>query len=227
MHTDGFSTQPLPSAVRTYDAPTTEAAPVVDGGRLAVIDQVRWGPVMAGLFTAISTLALLSLLGLAAGSGIVDTTTEARRVAIGTGMWTALSALISFFAGGWVAARLAALRDERHALIHGALVWAVAVPLLLYVLSGGLGSLLNTADAAVAAQVAADGTSVTTTQPTPNGVVAPDQTTVATVADGVSKAAWGVLASLLFALSAATFGGWVAARRSDPHHDHTRRPRFA
>jgi len=203
---DVFRTQQIPGRVNTYEVPAAgvveQSEPaVVDTGLTAGFDDIRWGPVMAGLFTAISALAVLTLLGLAAGSGTVDTAAEARRVALGTGVWTGLSALLSFFAGGWVAARLAALRDERHALIHGAMVWAVAVPLVLYLLTGGLGALLNNAATATA----------------------PGQNAVASVADGISKTAWGLLASLLFGLSAATFGGWFGSYRSGAGHTQTAR----
>jgi hypothetical protein len=203
--------------------------PVVSAetGLRTPIDHIRWGPIMAGLFTAISALAVLTLLGLAAGASVVDTADEARRVAIGTGVWTGLSALLSFFAGGWIAARFAALRDERHALIHGAMVWAVAVPLVLFLLTGGLGSFLDTAGAATVAQVA-DATNLSAAEQAgataANGPTAAD---VASIADSAGKAAWGMLASLLIGLSAASFGGWLASRRIGSGHVHTIRPHVA
>ena len=41
-------------------------------------------------------------------------------------------------AGGWVAARVAGIRRAEPAMLHGAIAWLVAVPLLL--IAAGLGS---------------------------------------------------------------------------------------
>ena len=50
-----------PSHVETYSV----------GGRPG--DRVRWGPIIAGLFVALSALTLLGLLGAAIGLSISDT----------------------------------------------------------------------------------------------------------------------------------------------------------
>lgn len=112
---------------------------------VAPTDQIRWGPILAGLFTAISTLTVLSVLGLAIGLTAWDANDPARTFGIAAGWWGGISSLIAFFVGGWIAARGAAFRGSRSALLNSAMVWAVAIPLLLYFIGSGLSTALTSA----------------------------------------------------------------------------------
>ncbi len=130
---------------RAYGATNTPSD--VDINTTAVVtpvDRVRWGPIFAGLFAALSTLAVLAVLGLAVGLSSYDASEPARNFGIGAGVWGAISALIAFFIGGWLASYTAAVRG-RWGMLNGAMVWVVAIPLLLYLIAGGVGTLLNTA----------------------------------------------------------------------------------
>lgn len=108
-------------------------------------DRVRWGPIIAGLFAALSVMLMLTLLGLAVGLSSVDADDRASSFGIGAGIWGGVTALVAFFFGGWVAARMAATRGGNNGAWQGAMVWMVAIPVLLYMLAGGIGALLSTA----------------------------------------------------------------------------------
>jgi len=125
-------------------------------------DRVRWGPIIAGLFAALSTLAVLTVLGVAVAGSTYDPGDSARAFGIGAGIWSTISALIAFFIGGWLASRSAAVRSEGSGLLNGAMVWVVAIPLMLYMIMGGVGSLFHAAGSAAAtgAQVASNTASV-------------------------------------------------------------------
>ena len=58
-------------------------------------DLVRWGPVIAGLFAALATLASLTVLGLAIGLSSYTAGDQASSFGIGAGIWGAISALIA------------------------------------------------------------------------------------------------------------------------------------
>lgn len=196
-------------------------------------DRVRWGPIFAGLFAAMSALVLLSLLGLAIGLSNVDAGDRPANFGIGAGIWGAVSALAAFFFGGWMAAHTAAPDREQNGLLQGAMVWMVAVPLLVYLLAGGISSLFRTAGsvAATGAQAAA-----TAAAPAANDAAAREdmksaaadaaagmqekaaevrqQVTPQRVEEASDKAAtgmWGTLISLVLGLAAAAFGGHVGA----------------
>jgi hypothetical protein len=119
-------------------------------------DHVRWGPVLAGLFAALSTMVVLSVLGAAVAGSTFDPGDQARTYGIGTGVWAAVSMLLAFGIGGWLAARSAAVRGHGNGVLNGAMVWVVAIPLMLWMISAAVGSAARAANAAAqtGAQVA-------------------------------------------------------------------------
>lgn len=221
--------------IRSADVPlATERTRGVD--MVAPIDRVRWGAVIAGFFAVLSTLAVLSSLGLAVGLSAFDVSDRLRDFGLGAGIWGIVSALIAFAVGGWLAARTAAVRGRANGLLNGAMVWVVTIPLLLYWLIGGVGALLGTAsDAAMRTGQAAISTQGGAAQPGPSGGVTQPSTqagqmvqqsaervkaaasqvtpqNVENAAGKTAKGAWGLLASLLLGLAAAAVGGWIGAR---------------
>jgi len=193
------------------------------------VDRVRWGPIFAGLFAALSTLAVLSLLGLAIGASAFDPGDRASGFGIGAGIWGGLSMLLAFLVGGWTAARTAAVRGERNGLINGAMVWAVAIPLLLYFLGSGISSLIGTAAttgaqaAGSAAGQAANNPALQATaqagisglQDRAQALATPQN--VASAVDAARRAALGALGSVLLGLGAASMGGFLGAGTPRAH----------
>lgn len=109
-------------------------------------DQVRWGPIVAGMLTALGTFLLLSLLGLAIGANTVRVGRgQGDEVAQGASIVTALIGLLSFFIGGFVAGRTAAVRGRGPGLLNGFLVWALGVSLILLLAALGVGQLFGAA----------------------------------------------------------------------------------
>jgi hypothetical protein len=197
------------------------------------VDRIRWGPILAGLFASLTTLVVLGVLGLAVGLTSYDAGDALSNFGLGAGIWSAISTILAFLVGGWLAARTAATRGRNNGVLNGAMVWVVAIPLMLYLLSSGLGSLLNTAGnvaatgaaaMAPAAAEAVDNAAAPAAQATAQDVGAAAQATVAAVGEQVtperiedatetaSSAAWGTLIALLLGLGAAALGGLLGAR---------------
>ena len=236
---------------RAYTAPTTvtntnvtrEVDTVSTAAPPRPTDLVRWGSVIAGLFAALSTLATLTVLGIAIGAGSFTPGQSLGNLGIGAGIWGAISALIAFAVGGWIASRTAAVTGHSNGILNGAAVWFVAIPLLLYVLGGGIGSLLGVAGSAAttavqaaapaAAQVATDPGAQATAQAGGQQVVAGAQATAQALAasispadqknaaDTTSKTAWGILLALGLAAAAAIAGGFLGARSRPEVVTHT------
>ena len=226
-----------------YSAPDVN----VTATSITPTDRVRWGSIIAGLFAALSTLAILGLLGAAIGSSAYDPGDSARNFGIGAGVWGAISALIAFFIGGWLAARSAAVSDRNNGLLNGAMVWVVAIPLMLYMLMGGIGSLMRGASSAVGTgvQAAASAGGAAASDPVnrqrmeDNAQTASAKIEATTqqaqqkvqeltrpenqekVAHATAKGAWGTLVSLLLGLAAAAVGGLAGSRTHVvTHHRH-------
>ncbi len=88
-------------------------------------DGVRWGPIWAGLLTALTSFLLLELLFYWLGWLTLDPgpTTPGSNA----GWVTGILALVAFFLGGLVAGATAIWKGLFSGLLHGFLVWALGV----------------------------------------------------------------------------------------------------
>lgn len=178
-------------------------------------DKVRWGPILAGLVSALSTLLVLEVLGVAVGLTAAAgdpnaTATNANNVAnnYGTGaaIWAAVSALIAFFLGGYIAGRTTAARNEGKGWLNGALVWAVALPLLLWLAGSGASGFLN----AIGFNLNGFFNTIN-----PSNPASPTNNpgTVQNATEAARNGAWWTLLALLLGLLAASLGGFLGGRR--------------
>lgn len=96
-------------------------------------DRIRWGAVWAGLVVALATFIMLQLLYIAVEA--IDLTEAGQSDA----WWTAAAAVLAFVLGGATAGASAKWTDMVDGLLHGTIMWAVAVAavILLSVLGGG------------------------------------------------------------------------------------------
>jgi hypothetical protein len=183
----------------------------------AVRDRVRWGPVLAGLLTALTTMLLLNLLGLAAGLSAVDiggtpqqgTTAQAQDAGRNSAIWAGLSAIIAFFLGGYVTARTAGLFDRGWGAVNGAMVFLLAVPLVLWLAAQGVGALIG--------GLGTYAGGFDTLRNTTGNV---DQSDVARAAEGVRNGAWGALLGSLLGLGSSALGGMFGARQESDYATH-------
>src|SRR5918993_1434518 len=142
-----------PRTVRTETRTSTMHRPEWTTDReasalLAARDSVRWGPIVAGLVTALTTFLLLSLLAVgigltAADPGVGNADTQA--IGIGGAITGAIIGLFSFFLGGLVAARTSAAVGRPAGALNGFLVWALGVIVILALGALGLSSILGAA----------------------------------------------------------------------------------
>ena len=169
---------------------------------LAARDSVRWGPIVAGLVTALTTFLLLSLLGVGIGLTAADpasTSTDAQTLGIGGAAVAAVIGLVAFFLGGVVAARTSAAVGRPAGALNGFLVWALGVIVVLVLAALGLSTILGAAGNIVGQ----------TGVPSVNAPeVDPNQ-----AADAVRNSALGAFISLALPAIAATLGGLVGAAK--------------
>ena len=126
---------------REYSYPTNPAY-----GPTNLMKRISWSAVFAGVLVAIVSQMLLTLLGLGIGLSTVDAATEQNPTAgLGTGsaVWYIISSLLSLFAGGWIAGRLASAPRRFDGIIHGVLTWCLATLLTIYFLTTTIGSILG------------------------------------------------------------------------------------
>jgi len=149
------------------------------------LDRVRWTSILAGFFTVLCTIVVLTVLGVAIGLSTVDANNP-NGFALGVSIYGGIIALIAFFLGGFISARTAAVGGSGNGILNGAMVWIITIPILVYVLGNGIGSLVGTAAdlttkaATIGAQVAAPAVGEVA------GQIAANPTAAATLVAGVS-----------------------------------------
>jgi MFS family permease len=89
-----------------------------------------WRSVVPGSLAAVTALLVLWLLGLSVGLSQLDLLDQGD-LGRDAGGWLAGSLLLAFMLGGYVTARLGRLRQPRHGIERGALVFLLSSPLLL------------------------------------------------------------------------------------------------
>jgi hypothetical protein len=211
--------------------PTPAVAVTVD--ETAPRDVVRWGPIVAGVVTALTVLLFLTVLGIALGLSALGSENRPHGWGTAAGIWGGLSLLVAFFAGGWMAGRSAVPGLERNGLLNGFVTGAATLLLLLWLattaLTGALGFFAGTvtglagaaAPAAIEAVTSgaipaptAVATTVAQAVQNPDAVVPAQATkTVQAAADTAAKqagpGAWGTALAILLAIGAAALGGRV------------------
>jgi hypothetical protein len=210
---------------RAYDPNVTGGANVENTTLTASVrpaDRVRWSAIIAGLVTAIAVMVLLSVLGAAIGLTAFDQGESGRAYGVAAGLWGIISAILAFFAGGYIAARTAGVFGRDNAILNGTMVWATTIPLSLWVLTGGAMRLMGGAASqpdlsrpVMASsmpgqdQTQQQGAGTTNAM---NQVVNNIQDNPNQAADRAARTAWFTLVSLLLGLGAAALGGHVGAR---------------
>jgi len=92
-----------------------------------------WSAVWVGALAAIAVGLIIGLIGFAVGAHQMTAPrfTTWKNVGIVASIFNIGGAFFAFVVGGWVAARIAGLRRAEPAMLHGAVVWLVAIPMLL------------------------------------------------------------------------------------------------
>jgi len=174
-------------------------------------DQVRWGPILAGIAIALGTQLGLSALAMAIGLSAGATGADAGSVGFGVVIWSIISLLISLFLGGWVMAQSCGPMTKKTALLNAAILWGATLALSSWLLASGISGAVGAAAAnagEIANQVQQQG-GVNIPNQAPN--VDPNQ--VRDLAGNTAKAAWSFLLGSLLGLAAAMIGAAVGARK--------------
>lgn len=116
---------------------------------LPVRNRVQWGPIVAGVVGAITAFLLLTILGIALGASVLDPANTAGEISQWAAVWGAITAVLAFFVGGWIAARSSAVDGTFAALMNGLMVGATGLLLIIWLSATGLGNLFGTIGTAV------------------------------------------------------------------------------
>jgi hypothetical protein len=190
--------RPIGTSVGTYNNDSHDT--------VEVKNRVQFGPIIAGVLTAIATLLILTVLGLAIGSSALEPRDAGKGLGFGAAAWGIASALIAFFLGGWVAAKTAAVAGAGSGIINGLMVGAAIIVIVLWLTGTGVSSIIGTLGSNIGDITNLAKTSGTSTQDIQQQA---QQVDTKQVFDTVKNSAWGTLAGLILPLIAAGIGGLV------------------
>ena len=137
---DGRSREPVRS--RDDDRWEHERIGIHNEAQTIRRDRIRWGPVWAGIVTAVGTYLLLQLALIATGISEIGGSLGDDAVASG------IAALIAFFLGGLMTGATAMWQGADDGIIHGIVMWFAALVALIVFSSIGSGLALGSFDTA-------------------------------------------------------------------------------
>ncbi len=107
---------------------------------------VNWSAVWVGALASLAAVLLLGLVGIAIGAHLVGPehrVVDLKAIGLGTLAYSIFSAFLAFVIGGWVAVRVAGVLRSEPAMLYGAIVWLLALPILVVLAGVGAGSYLG------------------------------------------------------------------------------------
>ena len=106
-------------------------------------DHVRWGPVVAGTAVGLGFTIIMSVLGLAIGSSAFEPGTDITDWTTSAGIWGIVTAIVAFFAAGWVAGRAAATDDAGSSALNGFVAGAALLVTLIWMTAVGTTNMIG------------------------------------------------------------------------------------
>lgn len=107
---------------------------------------VYWNAVWVGGLSALAGIVVFGLIGIALGAHLVDPeyrVVSLKTIGFGTLAFSIFSAFLAFVIGGWVAGKIAGILRSEPAMLHGAIVWLVTLPLLIALTTMGASQYLG------------------------------------------------------------------------------------
>lgn len=177
---------------------------------------VNWSAVIVGSLTTLALILIFGLIGIAMGAHLLGPSRAVLEWK--TLAWLGLTfnvcgVFFAFVGGGWVASKIAGIRWSETAMIHGAIVWVVSIPLIVLLAGQGASSYMGGWLGGLAGNHPAWVTSPDTTMTFP---VSTDKAKTTTYADTAAaketrNAALGAVAALLLGLMGCALGAWMGS----------------
>jgi hypothetical protein len=173
---------------------------------------ISWSGVFVGSLAALGLLLIFGLTGIAVGAHQIGhrygSWHEFRVITL---VFSVFGSFLAFVLGGWAASRIAGFRRAETAMLHGALVWLVAIPGLLFFAALGSGGYFGTWYGGLAAPPA------WAPQATP-------QIESVAAATAARNTALGALTALLLGLVGGVVGGWMSSGEPMTLRYHSKKP---
>jgi hypothetical protein len=188
---------------------------------------VSWSAVWVGALAAFATALIIGLVGIAVGAQVVrgEPWVKLTNIGLGALIFSVFGAFLAFVVGGWVAGKIAGIRRSEPAMLHGAIVWLVGVPLLVAAAALGAGNYFGGWYGGLAGRPA--WAAAEEVKHNPAATEAERQQAAEEqlrAADAARNTAIGAVTALLLGLVGGVIGGWMASGEPMTFTYHRTRP---
>lgn len=123
------------------------------------LGHISWGAIFAGAIVAVVMHIWLTLLGLSFGLAVFEPGAQGQlgTISIGAGIWMVFSAILSLFAGGWIAGKMSGGGTPLLGFLHGAVTWGLVMLFTFYLMTSAIGGLISGAAGLVGRGITAAG----------------------------------------------------------------------
>lgn len=104
---------------------------------------VHWSGIWIGSLAAVAAVLVFGLVGIAVGAHLLgpeNRVVDLKKLSIGAMIFSVCGAFFAFAIGGWAATKTAGILRAETGMLHGAVAWLVAVPILVVLAGLGAGS---------------------------------------------------------------------------------------
>ena len=104
---------------------------------------INWSAVWVGGLAALAAALIFGLIGIAVGAHLLGPehrVVDLHKFGLGALIFSVCGAFFAFVIGGWVTGKIAGILRAEPAMLHGALAWLLATPLLVVLVGLGAGS---------------------------------------------------------------------------------------
>jgi bacteriorhodopsin len=155
--------------------------------------RINCGAIWVGALAALSAALIFGLLGTALGATSSEKISSWHTISMIDVSVIVCAAFFSFVIGGWVAGKITGARHSEPTILHAAIAWLVATPILVTMLAAGAGTAFGGWYGGLIAS------------PIGAAVAAPASP------DIVRDTAMAAITSLLLGLIGSVIGGWMAS----------------
>jgi hypothetical protein len=134
-------------------AVTTSRIPNLDADRREAVEEfeyekwvhwpVNWTAVWVGALAALVAVLIFGLIGVALGAHLLGPehrVVDLKKLGVGALIFSVFSSFFAFVIGGWITGKVAGILRSEPGMLHGAVSWCVAVPLLVALAAIGASS---------------------------------------------------------------------------------------
>jgi hypothetical protein len=154
---------------------------------------INWGAIWVGALAALSAALIFGLLGTAFGATSLEKISSWHTISMIDVTVIVCAAFFSFVIAGWVTGKITGARHSEPTILHAAIAWLVATPILVTMLAAGAGTAFGGWYGGL--------------------IASPIGAAVASTAspDIVRNTAMAAVTSLLLGLIGSVIGGWMAS----------------